>query len=492
MKTKFLSLLIALFAYTLGFAQELVTNGDFENGTTGWSGNALNVIDDGSGNHVNAADVAAAGPAYNVNISNVLTITNGTSYVFSFDAYSDRNRTIVAGFGENHGPYNSTTVTPTLTTTKKRYTYVLTANGYGDANCRVLFDMGAEVGYVAIDNVSLQVVSSSNDGTLSDLKVDGTTIPGFSSSTYSYSVDLPQGTTTVPTVTATPTQAGANAVVTPAASVPGTTTVEVTAADGVTKLTYNVSFAVAGPTGPAPTPTVAAPNVASIYSDTYSPATTADWNPVWDSDNVIDLMISGNNTRKITGGGFLGIDFSGSTHLNLTNATKMHMDVWVDALNDGWVFNPKVVDFGGGAAEASSVIYSINAGTTPTLVPGQWNSLDITLTGTRSDIAQVVITSNIPTFYVDNFYFYNPTSALGTSEVSAKNNLKIYPNPVAANSSFNITGNVKTVKVFSMNGQLVKTAKAQNVNTQGLSKGVYIVEAVQEDGTVKRTKLMVK
>lgn len=492
MKTKILSLFIAVFAMAFGFSQELVTNGNFENGTTGWIGSALNVIDDGSGNHLNAANVVAAGNAYDANISNVLTITNGTSYVFSFDAYSDRNRTMIAGFGENHGPYNSTTVTPTLTTTKQRYSYILTANGYGDANCRVLFDMGAAVGYVAIDNVSLQIVSSTNDGTLSDLKVDGTTIPGFSSSTYSYSVDLPQGTTTVPTITATPTQAGASAVVTPAASIPGTSKVVVTAADGVTKLTYTVSFAVAGPTGAAPTPTISAANVASIYSDTYTPATTPNWNPVWDNDNAIDLMISGNNTKKITGAGFLGIDFSGSTHLNLTNATKMHVDVWVDVLDIGWVFNPKVVDFGGTPNEVSSVVYSINGGTNPTLVAGQWNSLDITLTGTRSDIAQVVITSNIPTFYLDNFYFYNPSSALATSEVSGKNNLQIYPNPVAANSSFNITGNVKSVKVYSMTGQLVKTAKSQNVSSQGLSKGVYIVEAVQEDGSVKRSKLMVK
>ncbi|MBA7534930.1 hypothetical protein ES705_27180 [subsurface metagenome] len=84
----------------------------------------------------------------------------------------------------------------------------------------------------------------SNDATLSDLTVDGETIAGFGPGTLTYSYELLYGTTKVPTVTATPTDPNAEAVVTPAVDVTGTTTVLVTADDG-TKLTYKVTFSVA-------------------------------------------------------------------------------------------------------------------------------------------------------------------------------------------------------------------------------------------------------
>ena len=51
--------IVMFFASTFSYAQELVTNGDFEAGTTGWIGNASNVVTEG-GNKYNFANVAAA------------------------------------------------------------------------------------------------------------------------------------------------------------------------------------------------------------------------------------------------------------------------------------------------------------------------------------------------------------------------------------------------------------------------------------------------
>ena len=59
-------------------------------------------------------------------------------------------------------------------------------------------------------------------------------IVDFGALKTSYSVELPAGTTVVPTVAATPTDTNASAVVTAATSLPGTTTVVITAQDGVT------------------------------------------------------------------------------------------------------------------------------------------------------------------------------------------------------------------------------------------------------------------
>ncbi len=82
----------------------------------------------------------------------------------------------------------------------------------------------------------------SEDATLSDLMVDGSTVTGFSASTSTYIVQLASSTKTVPTVTATASDAGADVSITDASSIPGTTTIVVTAADDVTKKNYSISF----------------------------------------------------------------------------------------------------------------------------------------------------------------------------------------------------------------------------------------------------------
>ena len=135
-------------------AVELVTNGDFESGATGWSGNAANPVDDG-GNSVNYANVAEAVNPWDVNLSQVLTLVAGETYQLTFRARASVARTIIAGVGENHDPWGAATETVNLTTEWAEYSYTFTEIGFGDDNCRVLFDMGAAVGEVFIDDVSL-------------------------------------------------------------------------------------------------------------------------------------------------------------------------------------------------------------------------------------------------------------------------------------------------------------------------------------------------
>ncbi|MEQ9165155.1 MAG: T9SS type A sorting domain-containing protein, partial [Fulvivirga sp.] len=84
------------------------------------------------------------------------------------------------------------------------------------------------------------------DATLSDIKVDGTSIAGFSSDILSYEVELPAGTTTVPTVTVTTTDEAVSAEITAATAIPGTTSIEVTSVDASSTKTYLVNFTVTG------------------------------------------------------------------------------------------------------------------------------------------------------------------------------------------------------------------------------------------------------
>jgi endoglucanase len=137
-----------------GNANNLLTNGDFSNGTTGWSGNAANVQTEG-GNSFNLANVTAAGNAYDVNLSYVLDIPNsGVGYKLRFKASSDRSRTMVAGIGLNQDPWTNVTEVVSLTTTQQTFELSLTSN-FASLTSRVIFDMGAAVGTVVIDDVEL-------------------------------------------------------------------------------------------------------------------------------------------------------------------------------------------------------------------------------------------------------------------------------------------------------------------------------------------------
>ncbi|MBN2214532.1 MAG: T9SS type A sorting domain-containing protein [Bacteroidales bacterium] len=82
----------------------------------------------------------------------------------------------------------------------------------------------------------------SDDATLSDLKIDGTTIPDFSSATNTYDYEVAAGAA-VPVITATASDVNAYVDIADAAAVPGTGTVTVTAENG-SQLVYTVNYAV--------------------------------------------------------------------------------------------------------------------------------------------------------------------------------------------------------------------------------------------------------
>jgi hypothetical protein len=87
----------------------------------------------------------------------------------------------------------------------------------------------------------------SSDATLSDLEVSGTSIDGFNTGTFTYSVTLPTGTVIIPEVTYTASNVKANVKVNNASDLNGnesarTTNIVVTAEDGIATTTYKVVF----------------------------------------------------------------------------------------------------------------------------------------------------------------------------------------------------------------------------------------------------------
>ena len=359
-------------------------------------------------------------------------------------------------------------------------------------------DGGSSSDAIYIDNLYFYKVpvSSSSDATLSSLKVEGVTISGFTSSILSYTYSLPNGTTTVPTVTAIATQGTSSAVVTTASALPGDTKVLVTAQDNTTK-TYTVTFELTGPSAPAPTPPNRnAADVFSLFSDKYTNIAIDTWSTSWDDSSITDITVSGDNVKKINFTNFLGVQLT-----NFENAsafTNFHMDYWIDTVGVGAVLNPKLSNHTGNGGETNALLY-----TNPVSTTGQWVSIDVPLTSFAGQPAldalnQFLISNGGPSAgpivaYVDNIYLYKGTP-LSTASFETSS-IKIYPNPATTSLTIQANSTIDNVSVYTLLGQEVlnKNPKANDttLDISNLQKGAYIVKTTSE-GKTETTKVLKK
>lgn len=141
----------------------LLTNGDFENGANPWiqgvdDNNPAPVVTTAGNTHyqVNITNPNSNQP-FLVNLSQKLEITQGLTYILTFDAWSDRNRDIIAGIGLSGGTFANNSQPVSITDIQQQYQLTLTATNFGAMDARVLFDSNGEAGLVNIDNVSLMV-----------------------------------------------------------------------------------------------------------------------------------------------------------------------------------------------------------------------------------------------------------------------------------------------------------------------------------------------
>ncbi|TRX36351.1 T9SS type A sorting domain-containing protein [Flavobacterium restrictum] len=440
---KKITLLFALLLCTLGFSQNLITNGDFENGSTGWSGNSANAVTEG-GNTYNAANVAIAGNPWDANLSYVLSIpAQGAAYKLTFKAWSDTSRPLIAGIGLNQDPWTNTTQTVTLTTEPQVFVLNLTAN-FASTTSRIIFDMGNATGFVGIDNVVLEAVTTTCNNGVQDGDETGIDCGGSCTACL------------------------------------------------VTPLVH-------APMPPA-RPTA---DVVSIYGDAYTNINFDNFDAGWcGGAATTEVLIDGNKTlQKNTGVSCQGIDFS--THRqNLTDFTYLHFDFYVtDTDLVGDVFSVKLVNFNGTDKEQSALEVTINGGTTPQLVANQWVSVDVPITAlggiitnnlARNDVAQIgITTAKVDHVWYDNIYLHKNTT-LGTTQFE-KSNVKMYPNPVKNMLTIDANSTIKKVSVYNVLGQevLSRTPKSNSttVQTSALQKGVYIVKT-DIDGKVSTTKII--
>jgi uncharacterized surface protein with fasciclin (FAS1) repeats/beta-glucanase (GH16 family) len=150
--------------------EELTANPGFDDGLTGWVASPSVTIGSEDGNSYASAAVSEAGTAFSVNISQVLTLEAGAEYVLSFRARATQERSIIAGIGFNFAPFYANVEEVALSTEWQEFTLTLaaiddgTGEDLGGANNRILFDLGAAVGDVHIDDVSLRKIGADNGG----------------------------------------------------------------------------------------------------------------------------------------------------------------------------------------------------------------------------------------------------------------------------------------------------------------------------------------
>lgn len=164
------------------------------------------------------------------------------------------------------------------------------------------------------------------------------------------------------------------------------------------------------PTTAAPTPTLPASQVISLFSGAYTNVPVDTWRTSWSSATLEDIEIAGNATKKYSTLNFVGIETTAPS-IDATAMTHFHTDVWS---GDFTTFKVKLVDFGangafgGGDDKEHEIIIEAPAQQT-------WVSIDIplsSLTGltTRAHISQLIY-AGAPvgnnTVYIDNVYFHN-------------------------------------------------------------------------------------
>ena len=366
-----------------------------------------------------------------------------------------------------------------------------------------------------VDDVSLNYASaetvSEDDISLADLTIDGTTIAGFSSQASNYDITLSSGTTVVPSVVATPTNSNATIVITDAASIPGTTTVAITAEDGTTTNTVSINFSY---------PEDIAVGQEFLTNPGINSATGA-------NSTTPDTGVDGSGNFPILGGWGSGASGSyaptsagnGDSHSEdrmfkffKKNDAYVTQTVTLPAGTYNWSFwtkwgglvnwdntgdvKPKFTIMNDDDGDGTFTAVQTTITTQPTTIE-TW--VEQTGTYTNSTSRQVRIkfsksggTDALPTnlqelMSIDDVSL-KYAGVLGVSDLDIFS-FSIYPNPTSGFISIKGIENINSIKVYSILGALEKEVLNTNqIDVSELSSGIHFIKV--ENGTVFTRKII--
>ena len=361
-----------------------------------------------------------------------------------------------------------------------------------------------------VDDVSLKYAGPftypEDDTSLSDLTQDGATIAGFTESKTTYDIFLAEGTTVVPTIVATPNNPSATAVITAATSIPGTTTIIITAEDGTTTNNVSINFSI-----PAPGQEfLTNPNINTTATST-------------------DTGVDGSGNFPALGGWGSGANGSyaptssgnGDCHSEdrmfkffTKNDAFVNQTVTLPAGTYDWSFwtrwaalvtwaaegdvKPKFTIMTDDDGDGSWTAVQTTITTQPTAV-NSW----VQQTGTYSnDISRQVRikfsksggTTAEPTnlqelMYIDDVsLIFASTLSISEEELMS---ISIYPNPATDLISISGVDNIKSIKVYSILGSLEKEVFNTNqIDISELSSGIHLIKVDNGTGTAFTEKII--
>jgi hypothetical protein len=175
----------------------------------------------------------------------------------------------------------------------------------------------------------------------------------------------------------------------------------------------NACPALAVPVDVAPTPTVPAAKVISLFGTAYVARTVYSWQTSWSTccSDLEELNVPGTShpVKKYTLHAFAGIGFgrdgTSENQIDASAMTWFHIDVWTP---NGYAFDVKLVNDPTGYPSESTVRSYVRD-------TGAWIGLEIPMTAFRnlggtSRLGQMLFLvpgGTASTFYVDNIYFHN-------------------------------------------------------------------------------------
>lgn len=157
------------------------------------------------------------------------------------------------------------------------------------------------------------------------------------------------------------------------------------------------------PTVEAPVPTIAAADVVSIYSDSYTGVPLSEVNPGWGQTTTLtEVNIGGNNIWKYDALNYTGIVTDYANPTDLSGMTYVHFDY----------FTPDATELGLKLVKAvPNIPTEEDVKFLPTVTQGTWVSVTLVLDTyaiDRSQVTQLLFDTNggSATVYIDNLYFH--------------------------------------------------------------------------------------
>ena len=99
----------------------------------------------------------------------------------------------------------------------------------------------------------------------------------------------------------------------------------------------------------------------------------------------------------------------------------------------------------------------------------------------------LIITDSLGCSVVDDVFevYVNPTSTNEVDEFSCQ----IYPNPTSRLLYIEVENQIEEIKLFNLNGNLVKATNELEIDLMDLSDGIYILQIAIGNGKIIRKKI---